>query len=589
MNTTTGKATKPMGWWDGGEIVGGKDEVGGGTWLAASKQGRLAFLTNVLELHTLPEAKTRGDLVIRFLESKKSPKAFGAELGKEANEYNGFNLIVADLVTKSMVYISNRPKGEPLSIEAVPSGIHVLSNAMLDSPWPKAERLETTFKLQLDRYGGGEIPVKELVEKLMRDTHRADENNLPNICPRDWELNLSSIFVEVDTPLGKYGTRSTAALTVRASGEASFYEIYLQGDEWKHHTLNYYIQKLLLIHPRPDRVLIIKGSVRYTFNSSCFPSIPNLPRVLVSCTNRPSYITKSRTRNRKCYNCNEPGHYDNKCDKPKKIKKKYENSSDNHANVAIDSENYGDVLMVSDMFSEPYVNSVSNSLSESEWLIDSGCTFDVSIEVEHLPVLSKLDKPDNVPEYDNLDHPEDGRDLNDLQDNPNENLDNSEEGRDSNVLQNYQLTRDRVRRTVRQPQRMKSDPWTREFDGFEKPRDRCRIAAAGIRTRAPQRLLASSGRWSSMWVLSASLPAAAGFQRSLGSLDSTSHRPLNSSGRWVQFFSGSTDRCVPSSAGKKDLKSIEIIQNRPKSMHEICQTLLGVGRLHVESMNFINP
>lgn len=58
-----------------------------------------------------------------------------------------------------------------------------------------------SFKLVVDRYGDGEIPVKELVEELMRDTQKADENKLPNICPRDWELNLSSIFVEVDTPL----------------------------------------------------------------------------------------------------------------------------------------------------------------------------------------------------------------------------------------------------------------------------------------------------------------------------------------------------------------------------------------------------
>ncbi|KAG6419940.1 hypothetical protein SASPL_116454 [Salvia splendens] len=238
------RATTPVGWWDGGEIIGGRDEVGGGTWLASSKQGRIAFLTNVLEVHVRPEAKTRGDLVIRFLKSSKSPKVFAEELSKEANVYNGFNLIVADLVTKSMVYVSNRPKEAPFSIQPVPPGIHVLSNDMLDSPWPKAERLETSFKVQVDRYGEGEIPVKELVEKLMRDTEKADENKLPNICPRDWEHNLSSIFVEVDTPLGKYGTRSTAALTVRATGEASFYEIYLEGNEWKQHTLTYYIQKL---------------------------------------------------------------------------------------------------------------------------------------------------------------------------------------------------------------------------------------------------------------------------------------------------------------------------------------------------------
>lgn len=70
-------------------------------------------------------------------QSKQSPEAFAEELVKEANEYNGFNLIVADLVTKSMVYVSNRPKGKPLSIQHVRPGVHVLSNAQLNSPWPK--------------------------------------------------------------------------------------------------------------------------------------------------------------------------------------------------------------------------------------------------------------------------------------------------------------------------------------------------------------------------------------------------------------------------------------------------------------------
>lgn len=56
---------------------------------------------------------------------------------KEAHEYNGFNFIMADLVSKSMFYISNRPKGEAILIQEVKPGIHVLSNAKLDSPWPK--------------------------------------------------------------------------------------------------------------------------------------------------------------------------------------------------------------------------------------------------------------------------------------------------------------------------------------------------------------------------------------------------------------------------------------------------------------------
>ena len=149
-----------MAWWEGGEILGGRDEVAGGTWLACTRGGKVAILTNVLELHTLPEAKSRGELPVRFLEvvrswpisiclvylidkcklmlqSKKSPKEFAEEVVKEAHLYNGFNLIMAHLSSNTMVYISNMPKGEPIVIQDVPPGTHVLSTAKLDSPWPQ--------------------------------------------------------------------------------------------------------------------------------------------------------------------------------------------------------------------------------------------------------------------------------------------------------------------------------------------------------------------------------------------------------------------------------------------------------------------
>ncbi|KAJ6680899.1 SER/THR-RICH PROTEIN T10 IN DGCR REGION [Salix koriyanagi] len=136
------------------------------------------------------------------------------------------------------------PKGEPVVIQEVSPGLHVLSNANLDSPWHKVQRLELNFKDLLDKYGENEIPVKEVLEKLMRDKVKADKSRLPGICSIDWEFNLSSIFVEIDTPLGCYGTRSTAALTIRADGEVSFYEIYLEKDVWKESIVNYRIQKL---------------------------------------------------------------------------------------------------------------------------------------------------------------------------------------------------------------------------------------------------------------------------------------------------------------------------------------------------------
>ncbi|CAN1781761.1 Transport and Golgi organization 2 homolog, partial [Linum perenne] len=226
------------------DILGGRDEQAGGTWLACSRSGRVAFLTNVMELHESLDAKSRGELPLLFLESCKTPREFAEELVKEVNQYNGFNLIISDILSSTMVYISNRLNGEASTIiQDVSPGLHVLSNAHLDSPWPKAQKLGLGFKEQLGKYGNGEIPLKEIAKKLMGDRSKAEKKRLPGIFSADWESALSSIFVEVNTPQGWCGTRSTIALAVAGSGEVSFNETYLEDGTWKEKTINYQIQK----------------------------------------------------------------------------------------------------------------------------------------------------------------------------------------------------------------------------------------------------------------------------------------------------------------------------------------------------------
>lgn len=62
------RPTKALGWWEGGEILGGRDEEAGGTWLACTKDGKFAFLTNFREVQSIPQAKSRGELPVRFLQ-----------------------------------------------------------------------------------------------------------------------------------------------------------------------------------------------------------------------------------------------------------------------------------------------------------------------------------------------------------------------------------------------------------------------------------------------------------------------------------------------------------------------------------------
>lgn len=237
------RPTTPLRWWDGGEILGGRDEQAGGTWLACSRDGKLVFLTNVREIRTNSLFKSRGDLPVRYLKGKKSPKEFAEELAGETDVYGGFNLIVADLCSKSMVYITNRPKDCGLSIAEVSPGIHALSNAKLDTPWPKVQRLLCSFEDAVIKCSDSEISIEEISEKLMNNTTKDEESKLPRIYPPEFEYHLSAIFIEVDTPLGRYGTRSTSAVVLKTSGEVCFYEKYLDEDMWKKHTISYHIEK----------------------------------------------------------------------------------------------------------------------------------------------------------------------------------------------------------------------------------------------------------------------------------------------------------------------------------------------------------
>lgn len=66
----------------------------------------------------------------------------------------------------------------------------------------KAEWLRHNFKELINEYGEGEFPIKEMVEKLMTNTIKEEEEcMLPGIHPPEWERPLSSIFVDTQLPL----------------------------------------------------------------------------------------------------------------------------------------------------------------------------------------------------------------------------------------------------------------------------------------------------------------------------------------------------------------------------------------------------
>lgn len=240
---THSRPTKAAHWWEEGEILGGKDCEAGGTWLASSRNGRIAFLTNFREPTSNPFAKSRGELVPRFLKCSKTPMEFAEEVAKEANEYNGFNLILMDICTAKIAYVTNRSEGTTVSIQEVFPGLHVLCNAQLDTPWPKVQRLRYKFENLLQQFGEDEILETQIIENAMKDTVRSDRTMLPNTgCDPELEYKLSSIFVDCEKKSGPYGTRSMVVLSLKQTGELTFYEQYLEDGRWREHKITYQIE-----------------------------------------------------------------------------------------------------------------------------------------------------------------------------------------------------------------------------------------------------------------------------------------------------------------------------------------------------------
>lgn len=200
-----------MGWWtpaEGGpEILAGRDLQAGGTWLGLTASGRLGLVTNVRRPQEPdPSAPSRGGIVPHWLRTEMRADQFWMQTSLSG--YAPFNLIAADFRRGDCFWASN-DHAIPRRIER---GIFGLSNAALDTPWPKV----TTLKERLGEALKNAESVDALSSQLftaLADRELAPEDQLPSTgIGRERERLLSPAFIR--TPDGTYGTRcSTVIIT----------------------------------------------------------------------------------------------------------------------------------------------------------------------------------------------------------------------------------------------------------------------------------------------------------------------------------------------------------------------------------------
>lgn len=191
-------------WSDRPGVLAGRDQRAGGTWMGVSTYGRFAALTNHRDLRKAPiDGPSRGELVVRALE--------GELPAMDEQPMEGYNLIHGPI--DSLNYRSNVLSMEvPLS-----NGIHGLSNAHLDTPWPKVERLKRSFAELLELPD----PHPDAMFDLLLDRTIAADEDLPDTGLDNLrERALSAAFIA--TP--GYGTRCSTLLLVDVQGGAHYEE-----------------------------------------------------------------------------------------------------------------------------------------------------------------------------------------------------------------------------------------------------------------------------------------------------------------------------------------------------------------------------
>ncbi|GAA3945361.1 NRDE family protein [Allohahella marinimesophila] len=207
-----------------GPVVGGQDLQAGGTWMAVSRYDgvrRFAAVTNYRNPDQALAARSRGELVSDFLEGELNAADFAAGLGRTAMQYGGFNLLLQD--DSGLHYCTNRwpRQGEPAGFQvhcrALEAGVYVLSNHLLDSPWPKSLRLRQQVDELLRGRSAGDALDSTAWLDLMLDRSQAADEALPLTgMPVEMERQLSSAFIA----LPGYGTRCSTLVSIGDSKAA---------------------------------------------------------------------------------------------------------------------------------------------------------------------------------------------------------------------------------------------------------------------------------------------------------------------------------------------------------------------------------
>lgn len=189
-------------------ILGGRDSVASGTWLAVNEHGVVCGLTNLPNPSgTDPSRKSRGGLPLLAMAHTTAESAARA-LGKElrAEQYNPCWLVIAD--RSGVFYLDVTGFGAP-GFVGLGRGAWILENRPILSDSPKADAVRLAFS-RADGLDGDGWAI------ALHDAMKSHE-----VPERSKRTPASVRPLETEAPCvhaGPYGTRSSMYVRVMAEG-----------------------------------------------------------------------------------------------------------------------------------------------------------------------------------------------------------------------------------------------------------------------------------------------------------------------------------------------------------------------------------
>ena len=183
----------------GPRVVGGRDELAGGTWLAVNHHGVAAGLTNLPSPGGRdPSKRSRGELPL-LLARHETAKEAVEELTKQVSPraFNPCWILVGD--GRDLFYLD--VTGDAVGVAALEPGVHVLENVPIDARSPKAAEVKRLVQDALPLRG------EELVAALATIL---GSHELPEGADADPRRPAETYAACVHA--GPYGTRSSTII-----------------------------------------------------------------------------------------------------------------------------------------------------------------------------------------------------------------------------------------------------------------------------------------------------------------------------------------------------------------------------------------